>query len=211
MSRLLVISSDCHAGALPDTYKDYMPKKYHAAVERWRDTFLPDYDYLIASWESYFPKEPQFKLCAYRELGICDHIECGEHEGRPKATKPEELTPEQAQYLLGAIRAQASTEFGSIQQHRLTLARAQSEEEQVWILRMMAEELRHGYQMLHLLIDDDWGSVAQVEAGADLDAVGMMGETPLASAVTWGNAENRVVVSAAALTAPRNIAWSVTA
>ncbi|HBL26218.1 MAG TPA: ring oxydation complex/ phenylacetic acid degradation, partial [Acidobacteria bacterium] len=44
-----------------------------------------------------------------------------------------------------------STEFGSIQQHRLTLARAQEEEEQFWILRMMAEELRHGYQMLHLL------------------------------------------------------------
>ncbi len=149
------------------TRETYLPKKYHAAVERWRDTFLPDYDYLIESWDSYFPKEPHFKLCAYRELGVCDHIECGEHEGKPKATTPDELTPEQAQYLLGAIRAQASTEFGSIQQHRLTLARAQSEEEQVWILRMMAEELRHGYQMLHLLIDDDWGALTSVE-GADM-------------------------------------------
>ena len=149
------------------TRETYLPKKYHAAVERWRETFLPDYDYLLESWDDYFPKEPQFKLCAYRELGICDHVECGEHEGKPKATKPEELTLEQAKYLLGAIRAQASTEFGSIQQHRLTLARAQSEEEQVWILRMMAEELRHGYQMLHLLIDDDWSSVAQVE-GAEM-------------------------------------------
>jgi predicted TIM-barrel fold metal-dependent hydrolase len=35
MPRLLVISSDCHAGALPDTYKDYMPKKYHAAADAW--------------------------------------------------------------------------------------------------------------------------------------------------------------------------------
>src|SRR5262249_49357422 len=58
------------------------------------------------------------------------------------------------------LRAQASTEFGSIQQHRLTLARAQDEEEQFWILRMMAEELRHGYQMLHLLVEDDWSSVS---------------------------------------------------
>ena len=72
------------------------------------------------------------------------------------------MHPEQARHLLGAIRAQASTEFGSIQQHQLTLARAQNEEEQFWILRMMAEELRHGYQMLHLLLDDDWTSVSDV-------------------------------------------------
>jgi 1,2-phenylacetyl-CoA epoxidase catalytic subunit len=143
------------------TRQTYLPKKYHQAVESWRETFIPDYPFLVENWEKHFPKEPGFELCAYRELGICDHVECGEHEGRPKATKPDELTPEQAQYLLGAIRAQASTEFGSIQQHRLTLARAQSEEEQVWILRMMAEELRHGYQMLHLLVDDDWSSMSQ--------------------------------------------------
>lgn len=143
------------------TRETYLPKKYHAAVERWRDTFLPDYDFLLESWDKHFPKEPRFKLCAYRELGICDHVECGEREGLPKATNPDELTPEQSRYLLGAIRAQASTEFGSIQQHRLTLARAQNEEEQVWILRMMAEELRHGYQMLHLLVDDDWSSMTE--------------------------------------------------
>jgi 1,2-phenylacetyl-CoA epoxidase catalytic subunit len=142
------------------TRQTYLPKKYHQAVESWRETFIPDYPFLVESWEKHFPKEPNFELCAYRELGICDHVECGEHEGKPKATRPDELTPEQAKYLLGAIRAQASTEFGSIQQHRLTLARAQSEEEQIWILRMMAEELRHGYQMLHLLVDDDWSSMS---------------------------------------------------
>ena len=35
MSRLLVISSDCHAGALPESYKEYMPSKYHAAADAW--------------------------------------------------------------------------------------------------------------------------------------------------------------------------------
>ena len=77
------------------------------------------------------------------------------------------MQPEQAHHLFGAIRAQASTEFGSIQQHRLTLARAQEEEEQFWVLRMMAEELRHGYQMLHLLVEDDWSSVSK-ESTADM-------------------------------------------
>ena len=35
MQRLLVISSDCHAGALPATYNAYMPAKYHAAANAW--------------------------------------------------------------------------------------------------------------------------------------------------------------------------------
>jgi len=35
MSRVLIISSDCHAGALPATYKEYMPSKHHAAAEAW--------------------------------------------------------------------------------------------------------------------------------------------------------------------------------
>ena len=144
-----------------------LPKNFHQAVEDWRDTFLPDYGFLLEHWEKHFPKEPMFKLCAYREMGICGEVECGPKKGQPKATKPSELDEEQAQYLLGAIRAQASTEFGSIQQHRLTLARAQEEEEQIWVLRMMAEELRHGYQMLHLLVDDDWSCQTQ-QSSADM-------------------------------------------
>ena len=30
-----MISSDCHAGALPEGYKDFMDKKYHAAADAW--------------------------------------------------------------------------------------------------------------------------------------------------------------------------------
>jgi len=144
-----------------------LPKTYHDAVIRWRETFLPDYDLLMESWEKFFPTEPKFELCAYRQLGMCSEIECGDMKGKPKFTRAADMQPEQAHHLFGAIRAQASTEFGSIQQHRLTLARAQEEEEQFWILRMMAEELRHGYQMLHLLVEDDWISVSR-ESRADL-------------------------------------------
>ena len=144
-----------------------LPKKYHDAVLKWRDTFLPDYDFLLENWDKHFPKEPRFELCAYREMGMCSEIECGENKGKPKHTRAADMAPEQAGHLFGAIRAQASTEFGSIQQHRLTLARAQNEEEQVWILRMMAEELRHGYQMLHVLHEDDWSCVSK-ESTSDL-------------------------------------------
>jgi len=144
-----------------------IPKPFHDAVVRWQETFLPDYPYLLENWSRFFPNEPHFELCAYREAGMCSEVECGEFKGQPKATQAKELRDEQAQHLFGAIRAQASTEFGSIQQHRLTLARAQDEEEQFWVLRMMAEELRHGYQMLHLLVEDDWTAVSS-ESKADL-------------------------------------------
>jgi 1,2-phenylacetyl-CoA epoxidase catalytic subunit len=144
-----------------------IPKPFHDAVLRWKDAYLPDYDYLLERWDSHFPNDRPFELCAFRELGICAEIECGVERGQPKRTRAADLSEEQAHQLLGAIRAQASTEFGSIQQHRLTLARAQDEEEQFWILRMMVEELRHGYQMLHLLLDDDWSSVSR-ESGADM-------------------------------------------
>lgn len=144
-----------------------LPKKYHDAVTKWRETFIPDYDLLMENWEKFFPTEPKFQLCAYRQMGMCTEIECGDEKGKPKYTRASDMKEEQAHHLFGAIRAQASTEFGSIQQHRLTLARAQEEEEQFWILRMMAEELRHGYQMLHLLVEDDWSSVTQ-ESRADL-------------------------------------------
>lgn len=144
-----------------------LPKSYHDAVVRWREAFMPDYDFLLDNWEKHFPNEPRFELCAYRQLGMCTEIECGEFKGRPKYKRAAEMEPEQAHHVLGAVRAQASTEFGSIQQHRLTLARAQDEEEQFWILRMMAEELRHGYQMLHLLAEDDWSAVSR-DSGADM-------------------------------------------
>jgi 1,2-phenylacetyl-CoA epoxidase catalytic subunit len=138
-----------------------LPKPYHDAVRKWQEEYLPDYDFLLENWEKHFPTEPKFQLCAYRQMGMCTEIECGEMKGKPKFTHAADMLPEQAHHLFGAIRAQASTEFGSIQQHRLTLARAQEEEEQFWILRMMAEELRHGYQMLHLLVEDDWSVVSK--------------------------------------------------
>ena len=130
-----------------------LPKKFHDAVLKWKDAYLPDYEFLLDNWDKHFPKDQQFELCAYRELGMCTEIECGDLKGKPKFTRAADLAPEQAHHLFGAIRAQASTEFGSIQQHQLTLSRAQSEDDQAWILRMMAEELRHGYQMLHVLLE----------------------------------------------------------
>jgi len=147
--------------------KSTLPKKYHDAVVRWRDTFIPDYPLLEENWSKFFPRQPQFELCAYRDCDVCPNIEVGINEGKTKYEKACEMTHDEANSLLGAVKAQASTEFGSIQQHRLTLARAQSEQDQFWILRMMAEELRHGYQMFHILLEDDWAAISD-HKGEDL-------------------------------------------
>ncbi|MEP7003879.1 MAG: hypothetical protein ABI888_05000, partial [Chloroflexota bacterium] len=92
-----------------------------------------------------------------------EQIEVGDRRGQPKAIVPKELDPKAAEELLAIIRAQASTEFGSIQQHQATLARASDPQDQAWVLRVMAEELRHGYQMIHLLTSADWSPVTDTK------------------------------------------------
>jgi benzoyl-CoA 2,3-epoxidase subunit B len=141
-----------------------LPKKYHDAVVHWQRHNFPDYDLLPESWEKYFPNDPEFCLCAKMEIGMGDTIEVGDHRGQARMTKPSEMGEEPAKHLLAIIRAQASTEFGSIQQHEGTLARAQDDEDRFWVLRVMAEELRHGYQMFHMLLSQDWSGVSGQKA-----------------------------------------------
>ncbi len=137
-----------------------LEKKYHDAVEHWRRHNFKDYPTLLENWEKYFPSDEPFCLCAKMELGTPDVVAIGEHQGEKKRLNPDELTEEEAAHLLAIIRAQASTEFGSIQQHAGTLERAHDDQDRHWVLRVMAEELRHGYQMLHLLLSQDWSHVA---------------------------------------------------
>src|SRR5207247_10005472 len=141
-----------------------LEKKYHDAVEHWRRHYLKDYDSLLGQWDKYFPKDEPFCLCAKLEVGTSERVNVGEHKGEKKRLNPDELTEEEAKHLLAIIRAQASTEFGSIQQHSGTLERAQDDEDRFWVLRVMAEELRHGYQMFHLLVSQDWSGVSGQKA-----------------------------------------------
>ena len=136
-----------------------LPKAYHGAVEHWQRHNFPEYPKLAERWQQYFPKDAEFCLCARLEDGMPQQVQVGERTGQPKAIVPSELNKEAAEQLLMIIRAQASTEFGSIQQHHGTFERANDPQDQTWVLRVMAEELRHGYQMIHLLTSADWSSV----------------------------------------------------
>ncbi len=145
-----------------------LEKKYHDAVEHWTRHNFKDYPLLLKYWDKYFPKDESFCLCAKMELGTSDTIGVGDFKGEKKRLKPEELTEEQAKHLLAIVRAQASTEFGSIQQHAGTIDRAHDDEDKFWTMRVMAEELRHGYQMLHLLLSEDWSSVSGGVSGEQM-------------------------------------------
>jgi len=133
-----------------------LPKAYHDAVEHWQRHNFPEYPQLTDRWQQYFPKDAEFCLCARLEKDMPTEIQVGDRKGQPKALAPKELDKEAAEQLLMIVRAQASTEFGSIQQHHGTFERANDPQDQTWVLRVMAEELRHGYQMIHLLTSADW-------------------------------------------------------
>ena len=137
-----------------------LPKAYHQAVEHWQRHNFPEYPELARRWQQYFPRDAEFCLCARLEQDLPGVIQVGEARGRPKAQVPSELEGPAAEQLLAIVRAQASTEFGSIQQHHGTFERANDPQDQTWVLRVMAEELRHGYQMLHLLTSADWSAAS---------------------------------------------------
>ncbi len=140
-----------------------LPREYHEAVVHWQRHNFPDFPKLAQEWDRFFPRDEPFCLCAKLGENVSDVVEVGERAGRPKALEPAELDPEAAHILLGQVRAQASTEFGSIQQHTGTLERANDPQDQAWVLRVMAEELRHGYQMIHLLVSADWSPVTDAK------------------------------------------------
>jgi len=81
-------------------------------------------------------------------------IEVGQYTGKKRFEHAKEMVGNAFFSARDIVRAQASTELGSIQQHRLTLDNAVSDKGKFAVLRIMAEELRHAYQMFWVLDQD---------------------------------------------------------
>lgn len=80
-------------------------------------------------------------------------IECGEFSGSPKWRDPSEISrPEVKDLLLKLIAIQGDTEFASVELQRKLLDSAPSERDLRSIVRINAEEMRHGWQMSYLLV-----------------------------------------------------------
>jgi 1,2-phenylacetyl-CoA epoxidase catalytic subunit len=129
-------------------------QKYHDAIVDWQEKNFPELDILMKHWDEYFGGVPPFQLLAKVGDLKSDVVEVGQYMGRKRFEHAKEMVGNAFFSARDIVRAQCSTELGSIQQHRLTLDRAVSEKGKFAVLRIMAEELRHAYQMFWVLDQD---------------------------------------------------------
>ena len=129
-------------------------QQYHDAIVDWQQKNFPELDTLLKHWDDHFKGVPPFQLLAKVGDLQNDTIEFGQYAGRKRFERAKEMVGNAFFSARDIVRAQCSTELGSIQQHRLTLDKAVSDKGKFAVLRIMAEELRHAYQMFWVLDQD---------------------------------------------------------
>jgi benzoyl-CoA 2,3-dioxygenase component B len=129
-------------------------KKYHDAIVDWQKHNFSEIDILMKHWDDYFKGVPPFQLVSKVGELRSEIVEVGQYAGKKRFEHAKEMVGNAFFSARDIVRAQASTELGSIQQHRLTLDNAVSEKGKFAVLRIMAEELRHAYQMFWVLDQD---------------------------------------------------------
>ncbi len=135
-----------------------LPDFLHNRLLDWQRRNFPDeYGYLMRRWPDFYRAQSPFRLVAKLGPLRSEMIEVGRFQGRPRFHRASELDAEMIVQTAKIIKAQCSTELGSIQQHRESILKAQDPKMQFDMMRIMAEEFRHAYQMLFVLADDDWG------------------------------------------------------
>ena len=128
--------------------------RYHEALVAWQKKNFPELQFLQDNWTKYYASQTPFQLFAKIGKLPSDQINHGRMAGQPRIEHAGEMVGNMFYSARDIIRAQASTELGSIQQHRLTLEEAPTDQMKMAVLRIMAEELRHGYQMFWVLDHD---------------------------------------------------------
>ena len=93
-----------------------------------------------------------------------DHIEFGDFRGEKKWERVAQIPQQQIRdALLNLIVYQGDTEFASVEQQRHLLETSPSEYDTDSVCRIMVEEMRHGWQMCHLLVNN-FGETGKIEA-----------------------------------------------
>ena len=127
--------------------------RYHEALVAWQKKNFPELEYLESNWSKHYSQTP-FGLFAKIGKLNSDNILYGRMAGQPRFEHAGDMVGNMFYTARDVVRAQASTELGSIQQHRLTLEEAPTDQMKMAVLRIMAEELRHAYQMFWVLSHD---------------------------------------------------------
>ena len=136
------------------------------------NTFDDWIDYFHAWQEEIgFPREllSGFNFEAkYGELPT-DEIYFGDYKGEKRWTRllevPDQRIRDALQHL---IVYQGDTEFGSVEQQRMLAQTAPSDYDLQSLVRVMREEMRHGWQMCHLLVNH-FGYSGKVDAQKQLE------------------------------------------
>src|SRR5881392_2324562 len=128
--------------------------KYHEAIVGWQKKNFPELEFLQKNWAKYYPTQTPYQLFAKIGKLTSENINFGRMAGQPRFERAGDMVGNMFYSARDIIRAQASTELGSIQQHRLTLEQAPTDQMKMAVLRIMAEELRHAYQMFWVLSHD---------------------------------------------------------
>lgn len=96
-------------------------------------------------------------------------IEFGAYKGQRKWRRIIEIPDQRIRdALLNLIVYQGDTEFASVEQQRYLLENAPSHEDLKSLARVMVEEMRHGWQMCHILINH-FGRSGRIEAQKQLE------------------------------------------
>lgn len=139
---------------MPNYTTENIAPKYHDALVNWQKKNFPELAILERHWDDYFKGQPNFQLTAKIGEIKTDEIPVGQFQGKKRFERAKDMVGNMFFSSRDIIRAQASTELGSIQQHRLTLDQSITDKAKFAVLRIMAEELRHAYQMFWVLDHD---------------------------------------------------------
>src|SRR5436190_14102235 len=98
--------------------------RYHRALLDWQARNFPELELLERRWSDTFAHQTPFQLCAKVGKLTSDAIPGGRMAGKPRFERAGDMVGNMFYSARDIIRAQCSTELGSIQQHRLTLEEA---------------------------------------------------------------------------------------
>jgi len=129
-------------------------RRHHDAIVDWQKHNFPELEILMKHWDDYFKGVPPFQLVSKVGELRSNVVEVGQYAGKKRFEHAREMVGNAFFSARDIVRAQCSTELGSIQQHRITLDNAVSDKGKFAVLRIMAEELRHAYQMFWVLDQD---------------------------------------------------------
>ena len=96
-------------------------------------------------------------------------IEFGDFAGEKKWESVMDIPDQRVRdAVLNMIVYQGDTEFASVEQQRSLFAQAPNEYDLYCLSRVMAEEMRHGWQMCHVLVEH-FGDTGKIEARKQLE------------------------------------------